>query len=84
MLDRLNPILRDDPEKWEDEDNWKQYVGQAKEPTDEEFAEFIADMACHDREGHIAMAMAFGLKTLAFELGGSAILAKPPRKGAPR
>ena len=58
LLDRLNPILRDDPEKWEDEDKWKQYVGQAKEPSEEEFAQFIADMACHDREGHIARAMA--------------------------
>jgi hypothetical protein len=58
LLDRLNPILRDYPPKWDDKDSWIKYVSQAKEPSPDEFGQFLADMACGDPEGHIAIAMA--------------------------
>jgi uncharacterized protein YjbI with pentapeptide repeats len=48
LLDRLNPILQDKPETWEDEDNWSRYVEQAKEPPPDEIAQVLADMACGD------------------------------------
>jgi len=58
LLTELNPILRDDPEKWEDEDSWSRYVAQTKEPSPDEVAVYLAHMACEDPEGHIAVAMA--------------------------
>jgi uncharacterized protein YjbI with pentapeptide repeats len=58
LLDRLNPILRTDPEKWEDEDSWSRYIKQTKQPSFDETVAFLARMACEDPEGHIAIAMA--------------------------
>jgi uncharacterized protein YjbI with pentapeptide repeats len=73
VMDRLNPILSDDPVKW-DEDGWRQYISQAKakqlspdeiakqarpkSPSPDEMARFLADMACEDLEGHVARAIA--------------------------
>jgi uncharacterized protein YjbI with pentapeptide repeats len=59
LLDRLNPILRDDPPHWDDEESWNRYVSKAKEkelPPDE-LARFYADLACGDPWGHIANGM---------------------------
>jgi uncharacterized protein YjbI with pentapeptide repeats len=64
LLYRLNPILREDPEKWEDEDRWRQYVSVAKEQPPEEIAQFLADMTCEDPEGYIAVALANRAATL--------------------
>ncbi len=61
LLDRLKPILQDDPAKWEDEDSWSRYVSQAKEPSSDEIVQFLAAMACddtEDTEGFIADRMA--------------------------
>jgi hypothetical protein len=61
LLDRLKPILKDDPAKWEDEDSWSRYVSQAKEPSSDEIVQFLAAMACddtEDTEGFIADRMA--------------------------
>ncbi|MGA7545221.1 MAG: pentapeptide repeat-containing protein [Methyloceanibacter sp.] len=61
LLDRLKPILQDDPAKWEDEDSWSRYVSQAKEPSPDEIVQFLAAMACddtEDTEGFIADRMA--------------------------
>jgi hypothetical protein len=33
VMDRLDPILRDDPPKWEDEDRWRRYISLATEPS---------------------------------------------------
>ena len=61
LLDRLNPILRDDPPKWDDENSWSRYVSQAKEPSPDEIVQFLADMACRDPGGHIANGIAIEL-----------------------
>ena len=61
LLDRLKPILQDDPAKWEDEESWSRYVSQAKEPSPDEIVPFLAAMACddtEDTEGFIADRMA--------------------------
>ena len=61
LLDRLKPILQDDPAKWEDEESWSRYVSQAKEPSPDEIVQFLAAMACddtEDTEGFIADRMA--------------------------
>ena len=61
LLDRLKPILQDDPAKWEDEESWSRYVNQAKEPSPDEIVQFLAAMACddtEDTEGFIADRMA--------------------------
>ncbi len=58
MIERLDPILRDDPPEWQDEDKWSQYVSQATEPDTGELVPFLADMACGERGGYIANAMA--------------------------
>ena len=58
LLDRLNPILQDDPEKWEDEGKWSRYIGQAKESSPDEIVQFLADMACGDPKGHITIVIA--------------------------
>jgi uncharacterized protein YjbI with pentapeptide repeats/transposase-like protein len=58
LLDSLNPILRDDPPKWADEERWSRYVTQAKGPSPDELVQFLAGMACGDPEGHIANGIA--------------------------
>jgi len=58
LLDRLNPILRDDPPEWKDEGRWSEYIRQAKEPSPDELVPILARLACEDPEGHIAIAMA--------------------------
>jgi uncharacterized protein YjbI with pentapeptide repeats len=58
LLDRLNPILRNYPPKWDDKDSWIEYVSQAKEPSPDELGQFLADITCKDPEGNIAIAMA--------------------------
>jgi hypothetical protein len=59
LLDRLNPILRDDPPKWDDENSWRLYVSQKKPSSPAEIVQFLADMACRDPTGRIANAMTF-------------------------
>jgi uncharacterized protein YjbI with pentapeptide repeats len=64
LIDFLNPILREEPPKWGDEDKWSRYVSQAKEkesPPDE-LVQFLAGMACADSEGHIANNMALRIE----------------------
>jgi uncharacterized protein YjbI with pentapeptide repeats len=60
LLDRLDPILRDNPPPWEDEDRWSAFISQAKEeePSADEIVQFLAGMACDDTEGYIASRMA--------------------------
>ena len=58
VLDTLNPILRTDPQKWEDEEDWSESIKQAHQPAPDEIAGFLAHMACEEPEGHIALAIA--------------------------
>jgi Pentapeptide repeats (8 copies) len=58
VIDRLYPILRDDPPKWEDEEIWNEYIHRAKEPSTDELIQFLAYMACSDPWGNIAVGMA--------------------------
>jgi hypothetical protein len=58
VMDRLDPIQRDDPPKWDDEEKWRQSIAGATEPSPGEFVPFLAGMACRDRGGHIANNMA--------------------------
>ena len=61
IIRRLLPILRDYPEKWEDESKWSQYV--PKGPS-HELVEFLADLVCDDPDGYIAFSMAQRVETL--------------------
>jgi len=58
LIERLKPILRDDPPKWEDEPRWSRYVSQAKESSPDELIRFLAGIACGDSRGHIANGIA--------------------------
>ncbi len=58
LIERLDPILRDDPPEWEDEDKWNQYRSQVTEPPPDKLASFLAKLACGDRGGYIANSMA--------------------------
>ena len=75
LLDRLNPILRDDPPKWDDENSWRLYVSQKKPSPPAEIVQFLADMACRDPTGPIANAMSF--RALSYGTRGQYDYAKP-------
>jgi hypothetical protein len=53
LIDRLEPILRKIPPKWDDEERWRRHVSQAKErePSPDELVQFLAEMTCGDSEG---------------------------------
>jgi hypothetical protein len=74
---RLNQILQNDGEQWEDADRWSEYVGQAKDPSSDETVEFLTDLACGDSLGHIANNMALRAKYLTTGLGVGRDYAKP-------
>ena len=76
LLDRLNPILRDDPPKWDDENSWRLYVSQKKPSPPAEIVQFLADMACRDPTGRIANAMTFRAESYR-PRGGQYDYAKP-------
>jgi hypothetical protein len=50
LMDRLDPVLRDEPPKWEAEVGWSRYISEAKEPSPEEFAQLLTSMTCMDPE----------------------------------
>jgi uncharacterized protein YjbI with pentapeptide repeats len=58
VLDTLNPILRKDPEKWDDEDKWRRFIEQGHQPAPDVIAGFLAHIACEEPEGHIALVIA--------------------------
>ncbi len=58
LIERLDPILRDDPPEWEDEDNWKRYRSEATAPPIDDLVDFLAGMACGDPGGYIANSLA--------------------------
>ena len=58
VIERLDPILRDDPPEWRDEESWKRYRSEATDPPIVDLVDFLAGMACQDRAGHIAKTMA--------------------------
>jgi hypothetical protein len=58
LVERLDPILRDDPPKWEDEKGWKPYRSEATDPPIIDLVDFLAGMACQERGGYIANSMA--------------------------
>jgi hypothetical protein len=45
LVQRLYPILRDDPPQWVDEGTWSRY-SKAGEPPPDELAHYLAGMAC--------------------------------------
>jgi uncharacterized protein YjbI with pentapeptide repeats len=57
VISRLDKILRNEPPSWDDGNDWTDYVSNAKEPSAGELARFHADLACDDRDGHIANRM---------------------------
>ena len=57
LMDRLDPVLRDEPPKWETEVRWSRYISEAKEPSSEEFAQLLTNMTCMDPEGEDGLAL---------------------------
>jgi uncharacterized protein YjbI with pentapeptide repeats len=55
---RLDRILSNEPQNWDDATRWQDYVRSAKTPRAEELAAFHAKLACEDSDGAIAAAMA--------------------------
>jgi len=58
VIGRLDQILRDAPQNWDDATDWEDYAGSAKPPSPEELARFHAELACTDTDGTIATGMA--------------------------
>ena len=46
LMQRLDPILRDDPQNWDDQAKWNRYVSEAKEPSPDELARYLVGIAC--------------------------------------
>ena len=58
VMARLDQILSNEPQNWDDAASWEDYVKSAKVPSPEELAKFHAKLACDDTSGTIATAMA--------------------------
>jgi tetratricopeptide (TPR) repeat protein len=58
LMERLEPILRNVPPNWEDEDSWREYIRQANEPPPEELAQLLGQMACGDSKGDVSQEIA--------------------------
>jgi len=58
VMARLDQILSNEPQNWDDASSWQDYVQSAKPPSAQELAEFHAKLACDDTGGAIAAAVA--------------------------
>jgi uncharacterized protein YjbI with pentapeptide repeats len=58
VMERLDPLLRDDPPKWTDNERWRRYISDAQDPPIDEVVDFLVSLACNDPGGHIARALA--------------------------
>ena len=67
VMARLDQILSNEPQNWDDAMRWEDYVRSAKAPTPLELAKFHAKLACDDTDGTIATGMAARAKD--FEAG---------------
>jgi len=58
VMARLDQILSNEPQNWDDAMSWEDYARSAKAPTPLELAKFHAKLACDDTDGTIATGMA--------------------------
>jgi hypothetical protein len=76
VMARLDRILSNEPQNWDDASSWRDYVQSAKPPSAQELAEFHAKLACDDNGGAIAAVVAGRAKDLEAEHFGRSY-AKP-------
>jgi uncharacterized protein YjbI with pentapeptide repeats len=76
VMARLDQILSNEPQNWDDATSWQDYVQSVKPPGAEELVEFHAKLACDDTGGSIATALAVRAKDFESEHFGKGY-AKP-------